>query len=496
MDDPKTRHSTGALLQNWTSIVGIALAAGGFFADLCLIAFDFVRGFSAPYMGILVYILLPSFIWAGFVLIGLGMWLKHKKLKREAGLPSLPFLDLNDPRQRRKLIAAIAGGFVFLMATTVGSFKAYEFTDSVTFCGSLCHTVMSPEKSTYQNSPHAKVLCTACHIGPGASWFVRSKISGLYQVYAVLTHSYETPIPVPVKDLRPARETCEECHWPDKFYGSVERAYRHFLQDKDNTAWNLRLLVKVGGANPTHGPVGGIHWHMIVDNKIEYISDETRQKIPWVRLTNRKDGRQVVYESKDNPLPPDQQNKEIRVMDCIDCHNRPTHIFNPPNHALDVAMWLNRIDPSIPNIKENAARALVESAGAPTQVQGVRQVADKLGKEYADYNDRAKIQQAVSATQEIFSNNFFPEMKTSWKSRPDNIGHKIWPGCFRCHDGSHVSKDNKTISNTCASCHTIIAQGKDSEQNAVSLTGLEFDHPGGEIPEGTLCSECHTGAPQ
>lgn len=495
MDEPLKQHSGWTLWRNWTSIAGIALAIGGFFAVLCFITFDFVRGFSIPYMGILVYIIVPSFIWVGFMLIGFGMWMEHRRRKR-AGPEPLPQLDLNNARHRKYLVIAITGGFLFLMATALGSFRAYEFTDSVPFCGVLCHTVMTPEYATYKNSPHARVLCTACHIGPGASWFVRSKFSGMYQVYSVLTNSYPRPVPVPVENLRPARETCEECHWPDKFFGSVERAYKHFLPDKENTPWIIRLLVKVGGSNPTHGPMGGIHWHMIVANQIEYISDDSRQKIPWVRLTDRNSGKVTVFESKDNPPPPDQQNKIIRTMDCIDCHNRPTHIFNSPDQAMDIALWLNRIDPSIPDIKAKAVRALVESAGSSTQAQGLQQVAEKLGEEYADYKDKPKIEKAVSETQNIFRNNFFPEMKTTWKSRPDNIGHKIWPGCFRCHDGSHVSNTGETITNTCESCHTIIAQGKESDVKSVSLKGLEFDHPGGEIPEGAICSECHTGVPQ
>jgi hypothetical protein len=496
MNERGNQHSGFTLIRNLMGIVGATLAIGSLFAFLCLIALDFLKGFTLPYIGLLTYLILPGFIWAGLMLMGLGLWQDRRRKRRMAGPPSLPRIDLNKPRHRRMLNLAVAAGFVFVLITAFGSYRGYEVTESVRFCGALCHTVMKPEYTTYQNSPHARVRCTACHIGPGASWFVRSKISGLYQVYAVLTNSYPRPIAVPVKNLRPARETCEECHWPEKFYGAVEREQIHFLPAKENPRWTIRLLVKVGGANPSHGPVGGIHWHMIVAHRIEYIpTDETRQSISSIRLTNRETGRVTVYESKDNPLPSNPKNRAVRILDCIDCHNRPTHIFDSPDLALDIALWLNRIDPSIPSIKVNAARALVESAASSSQTQGLQELAEKLGKEYAGYKDRQKIEQAISESREIFRNNFFPEMKTTWQARPDDIGHRIWPGCFRCHDGRHVSEKGDAITHDCDACHTIIAQGQEPEQTAVNLNGLKFNHPGGEIPEGFLCNTCHTGAP-
>lgn len=485
-----------ALLGNWGGILGMALTGMSLFALFSLIAFDFLRGFDRPYMGVVTYLILPAFIFVGAILTGVGAWYERRRRKRLAEAAPLPLVDLNNPRHRRNLVLAGSAGFLFLLLSAVGSYRAYQVTESVQFCGRLCHTVMQPEYTAYQNSPHARVQCTECHIGPGASWFVRSKISGLYQVYAVLTNSYPRPIPVPVENLRPARETCEHCHWPDKFYGTVEILQQHFLTDQDNTPWPIRMLVKVGGANPTHGPVGGIHWHMVVANRIEYIAaDETRQTIPWVRLTNRKDGRVVIYQSEDHPSTARQKTEDVRVLDCIDCHNRPTHIFHSPNQALDISLWLDRIDPSIPSIKLNAAAALVQSADAESGPQGLHQIAEKLSKEYQGYKDAQAIQEAVSETQNIYLNNFFPEMKTNWQVRPDNIGHHIRPGCFRCHDGKHIDRSGKSIADSCSSCHVIIAQGWQPKAQAVTLEGLKFQHPGGEIPPGIICSDCHNGAP-
>ena len=490
---PPRLKFVSTLACNWVGIFGFGLAMCSLFADLCLIAIDFFHGFRQPYVGILIYLILPSFFWIGLFFAGVGVWLERRRSKKPAAKACV---EASGGRRTRQLVVGLACVFVVLMLSALGSYRAFQVTESPGFCGALCHTVMQPEYATYKISPHSRVRCTECHIGEGASWFVRSKISGLYQVYAIATNSYPRPIPVPVQNLRPAPETCEQCHWPAKFYGWLELRRQFFLPDEHNTPWNIRLLVYVGGAIATKGPVGGIHWHMNVSNRMEYIAtDESRQTIPWVKVTNRETGAVTVYESQKNPLTPQQKNLAVRVLDCVDCHNRPTHIFDSPYQALDVSLWLGRIDPAIPSIKVKAAEALVKASGADSQAGGIAQIAPQLSKEYSDYKDQPKIGQAISETQRIFRENFFPEMKTDWKVRPNNIGHYIWPGCFRCHDGSHVDKTGRAIPNECNTCHLITAQGRQPKQETVSLQGLKFDHPGGEIPPEILCSECHTGGP-
>ncbi len=496
MNGPKSARPqwVSALIGNWMGIFGLVVAVCSLFAALCLIAIDFFSGFRQPYMGILIFLIVPSFIWIGLIFAGVGLWLELRRRKKLTAAEAR--IEASGGRRRRHLVAALACAFLFLILSSLGSYRAFQVTESPGFCGALCHTVMKPEYITYKISPHSRVRCTECHIGSGASWFVRSKISGLYQVYATVTDKYPRPIPVPVKNLRPAPETCEQCHWPAKFFGWVELRRQFFLPDKQNTPWNIRLLVKVGGAEATKGPVEGIHWHMNVGNRMEYIAtDESRQTIPWVRVTNRETGAVTVYQSQNNPLTPQQKTLPVRVLDCVDCHNRPTHIFDSPYSGLDLSLWLGRIDPSIPYIKAKAAEALVKAAGAVSQAGGIALIAQNLSKEYSDYKDQPKIGQAISETQRIFQDNFFPEMKTDWKVRPNNIGHYIWPGCFRCHDGSHVDETGRAISNACDTCHIITAQGSQLKPETVSLQGLKFDHPGGEIPPEILCSQCHTGAP-
>ena len=292
VDDSRQRgdapEKMPSLIQNWISLGGIILAACSFFAVVCLIGIDFYPGFSSPYMGILTYIVAPAFLSAGLLLILFGVLReRHQRTGWLGGSPRYPRIDFNVPRQRNVFVAVVFVTFVFLMFTALGSYRTYQLARSVEFCGQTCHAVMKPEYTAYHNSSHARVACV--HSRGGARWFVKSKLSGIYQVYATLFHKYPCPIPTPVKNLRPAQQTCEQCHWPQKFYGAVEKVRTHFMSDEKNSMWTIEMLLKVGGGDPTHGPVGGIHWHMNVANKVEYVaSDEARQVIPWVRITDRE----------------------------------------------------------------------------------------------------------------------------------------------------------------------------------------------------------------
>jgi nitrate/TMAO reductase-like tetraheme cytochrome c subunit len=315
---------------------------------------------------------------------------------------------------------------------------------------------------------------------------VRSKLSGTYQVYATMANKYPRPIPTPVKNLRPAQETCEECHWPKKFVGNLERTYSYFLGDETNSPFTVRLLMKVGGGDPTHGPVGGIHWHMNVGNKIDYVAtDDARQKIPYVRMT---DAQGVVTEFRTSRFTNAVNEASMRRMDCMDCHNRPAHRYQTPNSAVNLAMSLERIDRSLPYIKTNALYALTRTYTNDTQA--LQSIATLLADRYPA---NPKIRPVIDVVQQIYKDNFFPEMKASWQTYPDNIGHKDWPGCFRCHDGLHKTPDGKRSikANDCNACHTILTQGSGKELDLLTPNGQKFKHPGDEV-DGS-CNDCHTG---
>jgi nitrate/TMAO reductase-like tetraheme cytochrome c subunit len=475
-----------SVFRNWLSLSGFVIAIGSLFSFLFLLVLDAMAHIANPYVGILTYLVAPGFLVIGLALAGLGAVLRHRQIVKSVG-PFPPLrIDLTRPRDRRSFGLFLAAAVIFLLASAIGSYQSYHYTESVQFCGQACHGVMKPEFVTYLHSPHARVACAECHIGKGATWYVRSKLSGTYQVYATAANKYPRPIPTPVKNLRPAQETCEECHWPKKFIGNLERTYSYFLGNETNSPFTVRLLMKVGGGDPTHGPVGGIHWHMNVGNKVEYLaSDEMRQKIPYVRVT---DSQGVVTEFRSPKFTNTVPETSIRRMDCMDCHNRPAHRYETPNSAVNLAMALGKIDRALPYVKTNALYVL--TCNYTNETQALQTIATTLSNRYPD-DSRAR--QVIASVQQIYTNNFFPEMKASWQVYPDNIGHKDWPGCFRCHDGTHKTADGKrTITaNDCNACHTILAQGSGKELEQLSPTGLKFKHPGDEVDG--ACNDCHTG---
>jgi hypothetical protein len=312
----------------------------------------------------------------------------------------------------------------------------------------------------------------------------------------VLFNKYNRPIPAPVHNLRPAKETCYECHWPEKFFGANELKRSYFRADEENTAWTIQMLLKVGGGNPELGHAQGIHWHVTANNKIEYIAtDEKRLEIPWVRMTD-PEGKQTIYQSNDKKkqLTPEQiASSEIRTMDCIDCHNRPTHQFHSPERSLNEALTNGQLNPDMPEIKLNGIKAL--TGAYETEGEALMAIQEKLAEAYPDGG--ADVEKAITTVQRIYSQNMFPEMKVSWKEYPDHIGHMITPGCFRCHNGEHENEQGQAITRECASCHTIIAQGPGLDVSSINTGGLEFKHPE-DIDEEwkeTRCDECHEGVP-
>ena len=475
-----------ALFHNWISWTGMVVIAGSIFSFLLLFIVDSAAHVSNPYVGILTFLVAPMFTVAGLFLTVLGAWLRRREVVKATGpLPPLK-IDVTRPRDRRLLAAFAAGGAMFLFISAVGSYQSYQFTESVQFCGQACHGVMQPEYVTYLHSPHARVACAECHVGKGAAWYVRSKISGTYQVYSVMFNKYSRPIATPVKNLRPAEETCEECHWPRNFVGNVERVYHHYLDDDTNTEYTVRMLIRVGGGDPTRGRVGGIHWHMNVNNKVEYLpADDLRQSISWVRLT---DNQGVVTEFRMPNFTNAVDEAKVRRMDCMDCHNRPAHRYETPDDAVSLAMYLGQIDVSLPHVKTNAMFALTRHY--TNDVQALDGIETYL---YGHYGKDERLRPTIAAVQAIYTNNFFPEMKASWQAYPENIGHMNWPGCFRCHDGRHKTADGKRLikADDCNACHTILAQGKGAELDQLTPNGQKFKHPGD--PVDGACNDCHNG---
>ena len=491
--DAASKYPRTRLLHNWVSLAGLVIALGSLFSYVILITLDSIVHAANAYIGILTYVVAPAFFFAGLFITILGaVW--HRRRLKLGALPHALQVDLSRQRDRRILGIFIACSLCFLLISSVGSYQAFHYTESNQFCTQVCHTIHQSELTTYLHGPHARVDCVDCHVGEGATWYVRMKFAGTHQLYDLVSKKYPRPITTPIRNLRPARETCEHCHWPSKFVGNLDRTYNYFLGDRTNTPFSVRLLLKVGGGDPTHGLVGGIHWHMAVSNKVEYIAtDKARQKIPWVRLT---DPTGVVTVFREATFTNDLSHYEIRRMDCMDCHNRPAHRYSSPDDAVNLAIAEGQIDRALPYVKSNAVYALTRPYRTETEAR--TEARDGIAAFLASrYPDDPRMRQAIPAVQQIYANYFFPAMKASWSAYPDNLGHRDWPGCFRCHDGKHKSEDGgRTIkANDCNTCHTILAQGQGAELRHLSGEGQEFKHPEDLYDPSFLCTDCHSGGP-
>jgi len=463
------------LSQNTLSLIGVVLTTSTAITLIGFWIYDFMLpGPPHPYVGILLFLILPGVFLLGLMLIPAGIFARRHKLRAAGELPSIyPAIDLRMPLMRNGLIFVAVATFLNIMIFGFASYKGVSYMDTTTFCGQSCHTVMAPEFSAYQNSPHSRVECVQCHIGPGAGWFVRSKLSGLRQVLAVTFKTYSRPIPAPVKYLRPARETCEQCHWPQRFTGDKLLTRTNYKEDEKNTPLTTALILKIGGRT-WQGSVGIHGRHLDAGSRIRYISiDEQRQVIPVVYYTDDK-GKTVEFVSSDIKATKEQLAKgEQRAMDCIDCHNRPTHEFELPENAVDLRMSRGLISPDLPYIRKKAVELL--KANYPDRDTAKSRIVEGLTSYYrTSYPEvfntkRALIEQASDNVAEIYLRNVFPEMKVNWGVHPNNIGHNDYPGCFRCHDGSHTSADGQSITNDCTACHNLLAV---QEENPKVLTDL------------------------
>jgi hypothetical protein len=323
---------------------------------------------------------------------------------------------------------------------------------------------MDPEYAAYLNSSHSRVNCVECHIGPGAPWFVRSKLSGVGQVVAVTFNTFHRPIPTPVANLRPSQDTCEQCHWPGRFTGETIKVITHYSEDEANTPLSTVLALHIGGGRREEG----IHsWHIDPGKETYYAaSDDRRQEIAWVKV--QEGGEETEYTMNGESVDPALLTPaNIRRMDCIDCHNRPTHVFRFPDEEMDLALSSGRISTSIPFIKKIGVETLTEvgeALGPPEMVvQRLRNYYKENNSEF--YNSkRQEVEQAVREIEAIYRRNISPEMKLTWGTYPNNIGHEQFPGCFRCHDSEHESSDGRVIEQDCESCHTILAWDEENPE--------------------------------
>ncbi len=446
------------------SLIGTALAVASLVLMLSLFALEQFGFEGGPYLGILTYLILPMIFVTGLILIPIGAVLWRRKMNRISGgegMPLMPVFDLNVPRTRHWLLIFLAATMFNIIILSAATYKGVEVMESVEFCGMACHSVMEPEHTAHQRSPHSRVKCAECHIGPGADWFVKSKMDGAWQLIAVALDIYPRPIPTPLHDLRPARDTCEQCHWPTKFVGDKLSVRKHYEEDEENTELTTALLLRVGGA----GGVGstGIHWHVDPDVSIRYRSDETREEIYEVELTD-SDG--VMTEFSDRKAP--EEGGVWRTMDCVDCHNRPSHIYQPPGNEIDKAMSAGLIDRTLPFVKRESLR-VIDAEYDSHELARVA-ITDGLTQFYADnYPEIAgeepeAITTAADALGDIYSVNVFPQMQVWWNTYPNHIGHEQSPGCYRCHNKRMRTPEREKLTYECDTCHVLLAEEEEDPE--------------------------------
>lgn len=460
------------------SLVGAVMTTVTFPILLVAALLDIMGVIENAYFGFVIYMVLGPLFMTSLILVFLGLF--FFKGKEEVGIFTYEYLkeQFTAPdrftKVRKLILLATALTLLNLFILGLISYTGYHYTESVGFCGQFCHTVMAPEYTTYKNSPHSRVRCVECHIGPGAQWFAKSKISGVRQLFAVALNTYSRPIQTPVHGLRPARETCEECHRPELFHGDKLYIRDKFLPDEKNTHLQTVLLLKVGSGGYRGSDAHGIHWHVSPENKITYThTDREREKISEVTLS-KPDGTQVVF-TKEAEMTAGPAG-EVRTMDCIDCHNRPTHIYLSPDEALDQKLLHGDIPVSLPYIKKNAMELVMKAYASHDEAKNV--IATELRARYRkNYpgivnNNMPLLEKAIAGIQAAYVENVFPEMKIEWNTYRSFLGHKDESGCFRCHDDSHETKAGETISMDCDTCHVILAEDEEAPKVLKTLRGL------------------------
>ncbi len=451
-----------ALSQSRIGLLGVILTTSSFVAFIVLELARLLGVVTNAYVGLITYLVFPAVFVFGLLLIPVGWWY----LKRKTGRTGRELIERSFGADAK---ASFFGSRVFLTISSLtlinilflaaASTRMLGFMDTPRFCGTACHSVMNPEWVTYQTSPHARVRCVDCHVGEGAGALIDSKLNGAWQIISLTFDLLERPIPTPVHQLRPARETCEKCHWPEKFYGSRLTRIVHYQDDSlvtpRYTTLNLKVDAGIGAG------YAGIHWHVAKDNEVRYASiDDERERMLWVeRLL--PDGSYKRYINRAIIGTTTDKRDNIRILDCIDCHNRATHIYEDPGDGIDERLRRGEIPRTLPFAKRVSVRA------AMTRYPDMKSARDGIANEVRGFYDRnypriamtrsTAIDGVIEAVYAMYERNIHPQMKIEWGSYPSHLGHRGDGGCFRCHSQNLVADDGSHISNDCTLCHSILA---------------------------------------
>ena len=466
MNTPENRPAWFVLTQNWVGLAGVFLVTTAGISWLFVLPLQIRGHVDNPYIGIIVFLILPILFFVGLAFIAIGIYIGRKRIRR--GLAESRF-------DRRAALRRLAWffGITTLANVFIGTqitYRAVEHMETPQFCGGTCHT-MHPEFAAYRNSPHSRVECVECHVAPGAAGWVSSKAAGTRQLIETVFNTYRRPIPSALESNRlvPARETCENCHWPGAFGGVRLRVFSKYAEDEANTRTQTVMLMLIGG-----GKIAGIHGaHVGPGIHIRYAaSDGARQTIPWVEYRSENSGRTSTFVAAD-ASPDSIQALPKYDMQCVDCHNRPTHTFELPDRAMDKAMAVGEIPVTLPFIKKVGVEALKANYASNEQANEKlpASIVALYQTDHPDvYSRRSQdVNQAARAILAIYNRNVFPDLKVTWGTYPNNLGHTDFPGCFRCHDGSHMAADNVSITQDCNTCHEPLATEEASPEILKSL---------------------------
>jgi nitrate/TMAO reductase-like tetraheme cytochrome c subunit len=459
---PKDRPGLVLMTSHWLTRLGLVLVVTAISTWLFFVPSGQAEHGENPYKGLVVYIVLPGVFFAGLALSALGVVAGRRRIKErlEAGTVSV-----DTARQRLIVFLAVTIG-ANLVIGSQATYRAIGYMDTPQFCGAVCHSER-PEFVAHQDSNHASVPCAECHIAPGQKAWVEAKMNGTRQLWSEITGKYSRPCPPALASGRlvPSRETCEHCHWAGKIVSTRLLVIPSYASDERNSVSYTVLTMLVGGAR-----MQGIHHaHFAGGFEIRYAaSDAKLETIPWVEWRNTKTGESRTYLAE-GAKPEEVAGLPKHTMQCVDCHNRPTHDFPLPERALDRALALGRVPATLPFIRKEGLAAL--KAGYASSAEAARKIPATIEAYYAQAypqlaaERKTDVAAAGRAILALYDRNVFPDLKVTWGTYANNLGHTDSPGCFRCHDGSHATSDKKnTISQDCGTCHEVMAQEEASPQ--------------------------------
>jgi hypothetical protein len=440
------------MTSHWLSMLGLFLVVTALVSWLVILPIQ-GRGGPNPYIGIVVFVVVPILFVAGLLLVPLGIYLARRRIHDSLGGEAT--IEPGVAWRRLGLFFGVTA-LVNALVVSLVTYRAVHQMETVQFCGQTCH-VMTPQAMAHPVSAHARLACVECHVGEGARGWFESKAAGTRQLFEVAFDSYPRPVPSPLASGRlvPTRETCEHCHNPEQFAPARLRVISRFAEEEANTETQTVLTMMVGGSR--YGGIHGKHYGPGVEIRFA-AADAQREKIPWVEYRNRNTGETRVYQTDAGASV---SSAPKILMQCVDCHNRPAHTFSPPDRALDAAFAVGMLPTTLPYLKKTGMKAL--KATYASSEEAARRIPEAIEGYYKQshpeiYASRAAdVQSAARHVAEIYSRNVFPDLKVTWGTYRNDIGHEASPGCFRCHDEQHATSEGKAITMDCAACHEAIA---------------------------------------